>query len=398
MTQQILVVGGGIGGLAAALAAARAACEVRLFERAPAFAEVGAGIQLGPNGVRCLAHWGLSSALTQVAAFPECLQVRCALSGRELARMALGQEVIQRHGAAYATVHRADLHALLLDAIQAQEGVRLNLAQPISGFREADGVVTLQTTKGKQIEGDALVGADGLWSVVRSVLSPRAMPRFTGHLAYRALVPQKSLPLALRSSQVTIWLGPRLHVVHYPVQGGDALNVVALIEGPEPVDVRSWDQEAPWVQLQTVMAGMTADLQDRLAAVTDAGAQWRLWPLNALSPLRRPEDMAQGRVALLGDAAHPMLPYLAQGATMALEDALALGQALRLDAVELPLRLRRYALNRWQRNAKVQARAQRNAVIFHAQGPLRWGRDAALRVLGERLLDQPWLYQAPDTV
>lgn len=384
--------------MAAALAATRAACEVRLFERAPAFGELGAGIQLGPNGVRCLEAWGLRSDLDGIAAYPERLRVRCALSGRGLAALPLGPAALSRYGAPYATLHRADLHALLLQAVRREGVAYLNLDQPIAGFRDTGEVVTVQTSKGKHIEGDALVGADGLWSLVRMGLLGTMPPRFTGHLAYRALVPQAALPAAQRTHEVTLWLGPRLHVVHYPVRGGDFLNVVAIVEGPEPGDRMQWDQAAHWTQLQAALGSTATPLQDVLASVTGVGAEWRLWPLNALPPLRRPEDMAQGRVALLGDASHPMLPYLAQGATMALEDALALQQALRLDAIELPLRLRRYALNRWQRNARVQARARRNAWIFHARGPLRWGRDWALSTLGERLLDQPWLYEAPEAV
>lgn len=396
--QQILVVGGGIGGLAAALAATRARCEVRLFERAPVFGEVGAGIQLGPNGVRCLHAWGLAQALEGVAAYPGRLQVRCALTGKALAALPLGESAVDRYGAPYATLHRADLHALLLQAVRREGLAYLNLHQPIAGFRDAGEVVTVQTSEGKQIEGDALVGADGLWSTVRMGLLGSMPPRFTGHLAYRALVPQADLPAAQRSTDITVWLGPRLHVVQYPVRGGDFLNLVTLVEGAAPANLQEWDQTAHWTQLQAVVGRMASPLQDQLGAVTVAGALWRLWPLNAMPPLRRPEDMAQGRVALLGDAAHPMLPYLAQGATMALEDAMALEQALRLDAIELPLRLRRYALNRWQRNAKVQARAQRNAWVFHARGPLRWARDGALAALGARLLDQPWLYQAPEAI
>lgn len=393
--QQILVVGGGIGGLASALAATRAGCEVRLFERASEFGEVGAGVQLGPNGVRCLQAWGLSEALGGIAAYPERLQVRCALSGRALAALALGRDALARYGAPYAAVHRADLHAALLAAVRREGLSHLNLQQPVAGFQDAGEVVTVQTREGKQIEGDALVGADGLWSIVRMGLPGSQPPRFTGHLAYRALVPQSALPAPLRSSDITVWLGPRLHVVHYPVRGGDFLNLVAIVEGPAPASLSDWDQSAQAEGLRQAMQGVAPGLQERLGAVAAAGGAWRLWPLNDLPPLQGPEAMARGRVALLGDAAHPMLPYLAQGATMALEDALALEQALRLEALELPLRLRRYALNRWQRNARVQARARRNAWIFHARGPVRWGRDWALQRWGARLLDQPWLYQAP---
>lgn len=394
MSGQVIVTGGGIGGLSAALALGRAGAEVRLFEQAEAFNEVGAGVQLGPNATRLLHSWGLGQALASVAAFPNKLQVRSAITGQTLGELPLGDAMQTRYGAPYATVHRADLHALLLRAVQQQGQTRLHVNRPLLAFSQTPEAVTVQTPDFPDIEADALIGADGLWSTVRQHLLADAPPLATGHLAYRALVPQADLPSALRSTHVTAWLGPRLHVVQYPVRRGEQLNTVAIVHGQLPEDADPWDnsanKDAIAAELSTALAGNCPALMAHIAAVP----VWRRWALFDRPPLQGPHQHVAGRVALLGDAAHPMRPYLAQGAAMAIEDAAAVGHAWagRGGAADAPSALQRFAHARWQRNAQVQARAVRNGQIFHATGVVRWGRDAALKLLGRRLLDMPWLY------
>jgi salicylate hydroxylase len=399
--KQLLVAGGGIGGVAAALACARQGWQVRLFERAPSLSEVGAGIQLGPNVVRRLHAWQLDGPLRAVAAFPARLDVRDGASGRALASLRL-DAMTARYGAPYATIHRADLLDLLVGAAAPHVDIALRLGRRVRGYRSTGDAVQLDTLlpdgePAALVEGDALVGADGLWSGVRQQLLADGPPRLSGHLAYRALLPQSSLPAALRSQTVTAWLGPRLHLVSYPVRAGEALNIAAFVHGQPPGGqatpdaLAGWDHATNAVDLQAALAGCCAPLQDLVRAVPD----WRLWVVCDRAPLRRATQLAQGRVALLGDAAHPMRPYLAQGAGMAIEDADALARALHqvdMAGIDVPTALARYTLERWQRNARVQAKAQRNGMVFHATGPLRWGRNAALRLLGERLLDMPWLY------
>lgn len=393
MNTRVLIVGGGIGGLAAALACARAGCDVRLFERAAAFGEVGAGIQIGPNVVHVLHGLGLERPLNLVAAFPERLQVRNAVTGRELGVLPTKERSIRLYGAPYATIHRADLHALLLQAVQRDGAARLALGSWLASYSEGERLVSLETTEGLTVEGDVLVGADGLWSRVREILLNDGAPRVSGHLAYRAMLPQQDLPNHLRSQQVTAWLGPRLHVVQYPVRGGDWLNVVAIVHGEVGGDLHGWDHSANAVDLQREMGSTCVALQDLIAAVPS----WRLWALCDRPPMKGPWQQAAGRVALLGDAAHPMRPYLAQGAGMAIEDAEQLARSLAMKELLPSQRLQHYADARWRRCARVQARSIRNGTIFHAQGVLRWGRDLALRAFGERLLDVPWLYRGPVT-
>ena len=405
MNLQALIVGGGIGGLAASLAAMRAGWTVQLFERAPAFGEVGAGIQLGPNSTRLLNAWGLGGALTDVAAFPKLLTVRRATDGFELGQLRLGNDFVARYGAPYATLHRSDLHALLLKGAVKNGSLQLHLDSQVDSYAETEEGVQLSVSndrdQGQSFQGDTLIGADGIWSNIRQQLLVKNhfqnLIKPTGHLAYRALVSQSTLPQSLRSQQVTVWLGPRLHVVSYPVRRGDWLNVVVIVHGQPSGDVKDWDHAGLAVDVHAALMGTCPVLQ----ALVHAVQGWRLWVLCDSPPLRGPDQMAGGRCALLGDAAHAIRPYLAQGAGMALEDAAELGQCLasvQQPGMDVPSALRRYALNRWQRNARVQARAQRNGKIFHASGLMRISRDVAMKLGKERLLDVPWLYEFGQTV
>lgn len=385
----ILVAGGGIGGLAAGVALARTGASVRLIERTDHWGEVGAGIQLGPNVTRILQAWGLTSELAQVAAMPTRLQARDACTGQVLGTLPLGERAERLYGAPYACIHRADLHALLL-AAATRLGVDLRLGQSGARLAQQGEALTLQTDQGERWAASALIGADGLWSRTRVELGLTDAPRFSGHLAYRALVSQDRLPAQLRTDQVTVWMGPHLHVVHYPVQAGRGLNLVAIVHGSLPADAQSWEAMAQPASLFHALGPVATELLERLQAMQG----WRLWALHDRPPLSGPAQMAQGHVALLGDAAHPMRPYLAQGAGMAIEDAQALAQVWG-GAGLVHERLQRYAQARWLRNARVQARAIRNGEIFHARGPVAWGRNASLRLLGKHVMDLPWLYAGP---
>ena len=385
--QQMSIAGGGIGGLAAALACTQLGVPVQLLERAAQLSEVGAGIQIGPNVTRILQAWGLGGALAQVAAFPKQLQARDAQTGQVLGTLPLGEWAQSLYGSPYATIHRADLQGLLHRAAQSA-GVDMRLGQTVHGWCETADGVQVNTTDGPSVQAVALIGADGVWSVVRQQLLGDAPARFTGHLAYRALVAQADLPAHLRSDQVTGWMGPRLHVVHYPVHSGQWLNLVAIVHGAKPEPSQDWDQVGHTQALMQAMGAVGRDLHERLASVP----AWRQWALHDREPLNGAKQMAQGRVALLGDAAHPMRPYLAQGAGMAIEDAQVLAQCLCIDKATVPEQLKAYAQARWARNARVQARAIRNGRIFHAQGAVALGRNLSMRLMGERLMDVPWLY------
>jgi salicylate hydroxylase len=385
--EQVVVAGGGIGGLAAALACARQGMSVQVLERAAQLSEVGAGIQIGPNVTRILKAWGLGDSLALVATFPKFLQARDAQTGQVLGRLRLGERAQAFYGAPYATIHRADLQDLLHTAAQAS-GVDVRLSQTVKGWRESAGELEVDTQDGANLKASALIGADGVWSTVRQQLLGDAPARFTGHLAYRALLPQADLPAQLRTDEVTVWMGPRLHVVHYPVRSGQWLNLVAIVHGVKPEQSQEWDQAGNTLALMQAMGAVSQDLRERLASVPD----WRQWALHDREPLSAASQMVQGRVALLGDAAHPMRPYLAQGAGMAIEDAQVLAQSLNAGSASVIQQLQAYAKQRWARNARVQARAIRNGHIFHAQGLAALSRNLSMRLMGERVMDVPWLY------
>jgi salicylate hydroxylase len=369
------------------VACAQRGVPVQLLERAAQLSEVGAGIQIGPNVTRILQAWGLGAALAQVAAFPKQLQARDAQSGQVLGTLTLGERAQASYGAPYATLHRADLQGLLQRAAQSA-GVDMRLGQTVQGWQGTPESLQVNTLEGLSLQASALIGADGVWSAVRQQLLGDAPARFTGHLAYRAMLAQADLPAHLRSDQVTVWMGPRLHVVHYPVRSGQWLNLVAIVHGEKPAQAEAWDSAGHTQSLMQAMGAVGRDLHERLASVPS----WRQWALHDRVPLSRASQMAQGRVALLGDAAHPMRPYLAQGAGMAIEDAQVLAQSLSTGSASVVQQLQAYAEQRWARNARVQARAIRNGRIFHAQGAVALGRNVSMRLMGERVMDVPWLY------
>ena len=384
MSEKVLIVGGGIAGLASGLALARARAEVRILERAPELTEVGAGVQLGPNVTRILNAWGLSPAIEKVAAYPVSLKARCATSGEVLASLLLS-DMATRCGAPYITIHRADLQNVLLNKVQAL-GVDVRCSSPVQ---------KLPTDLHEN--ANALIIADGVWSNLRQQLLGDGPPRITGHLAYRALLSQADLPAHLRTQDVSVWMGPKVHVVQYPVRGGEWLNVVCLTEGQlEGVtlqDLQGWDLSKTSQDTRADLQSALKNTCPHLQALVEACSNWRLWPLCDRPPMQSAAQHAQGRIALVGDAAHPMRPYLAQGAGMAIEDAAELAhQWTALADQDVGQRFAAFAHARWQRNARVQARAIRNGEIFHATGPMQWARDVGLRTLGEKLMDMPWLY------
>ena len=401
MTQDILIAGGGIAGIAAGFATAREGWQATVFEQAAEFSEVGAGVQLGPNVTRILQAWGLGDGLQQVASFPASLHARRLTTGELLATLPL-VDAVQRYGAPYVTIHRADLHGLLLQAAS-HEGVQVQSAALVKNAHVSLDTVQLEVMQHDQLQhytGVAAVAADGVWSPLRQQLLGDGLPNFTGHIAYRALVAQQALPAHLRSHDVQVWMGSQAHVVCYPVRGGEYLNVVCLAEGRLLDDeahhlqaLQTWNAQKSeaqtLVELHHALRGACGPLTDLMAACSD----WRLWPLCGRPAMTGAHQHAQGRMALVGDAAHPMLPYLAQGAGMAIEDAAELALQLnQATAADVPQRLQQFAQARWQRNARVQARAVRNGQIFHATGSMRVGRDMGLRLMGAKLMDVPWLY------
>jgi salicylate hydroxylase len=392
--RDVLIAGGGIGGLAAALALGHVGTTSQLIEQAESFAEVGAGIGLGPNAMKRLHAWGLKDVLAQRGFVPSHLEVRNAMDGRSLGQMAMGDDFVHRYGAPYLTIHRADLHQSLLEAVQTQNKASVLLNSSVHTVQSLNEGVQIGFENSGPMQGMALIGADGISSRVRhQVWGPQPLVA-SGHWAYRSVLQRDQLPPVWRGDGMGLWLGPRLHVVHYPIRGGDLLNLVVLVEAQDIPAAPGWEHvrsaEEATLDLQAAMYACCPSLQE---LVRMAGHSRKAWALFDKPPLRQAAEMAKGKVALLGDAAHPMLPYLAQGAGMAIEDADSLAQHWQQPSQTVEQRLQAYAMARWQRAAKVQQRARRNGRVFHASGPLAWARNLAMGLGGQNLMDQPWLYK-----
>jgi salicylate hydroxylase len=387
----VLIAGGGIAGLAAALALAQKGQASCVYERADTFSELGAGVQLGPNALWVLQQWGLLPALEALACRPEVLHIRAAASGKRISRMRLGQAVQQRYGLPYLTIHRAHLHQILLQAAQSHALISLHSKTSVQGYKTHEGGVELIFAHGQPVCGSAVLACDGVWSRLAPQVQPALRPAiYSGQMAYRAMLPMaqalKLLPHIRH--EVGLWLGRGAHVVHYPVDGGQQLNLVVLLHAPHAGSEQGWHSPIPQGELQTELertlgCSQACALQDLLWGADN----WSAWPLHG----RKPQGgWARGRAAILGDAAHPMLPYLAQGAAMALEDAWVLAQ--HWQGQDVAASLQRYAAQRQGRCTRVVNAAARNAQIFHASGVMAMGRDAYLRLQSGRVVGMPWLY------
>jgi len=385
-----IIAGGGIGGVAAALALAKAGIASRVCERRAAFPEDGAGIQIGPNGVRILSELGVADLLRPHAATPDALSVRDARSARELTRLPLGPWIAERHGAPYWTAHRRDLHAALRRRAETEPLVTLSPGCEIASFTEAGDGVRVTTTSHETFAAPLLVAADGLWSTLRSEISSavKAAPQPIGKSAFRTTVAAERLPDELLSNTVHIWLAPSQHVVHYPVSGGREIALVVIADDTARGDTsREWDAAASADAVAQYVEGLAAPLRALLAA----GSNWRRWSLHDMAPLER---WSTGRAVLLGDAAHPVLPFLAQGAVMALEDAATLSASLTSARGDIATGLQRYADLRRRRVARVADASRRNGGVYHMAGSMALARNIAMKALpAQRVMAGfDWLY------
>ena len=383
---RVLIAGGGIGGLTAALCLADAGFEVSLFEQSADFGEVGAGIQLSPNCTRVLHHLGLEPALASYAFLPEGMEFRTWKSGKVIGSSVLGQAVQDRYGFPYYHVHRADLLRVLVEAAaERTSAIELYTGSAVTGF-EQDGRVRV-TVGGTIYEGDALIGADGIHSAVRAQLFGDDAPRFTGNVAWRALVPTDRLPTGLVRPMATAWWGPRKHFVHYYLRSGALVNCVCVVE-KTGWEVESWTERGEFAELKGDFAGWHEDIH-ALIDNMDRDSLYR-WALHDRVPMAR---WGEGAVTLLGDACHPTLPFMAQGAAMAIEDAAVLAGCLAGDD-SVPEGLRRYENLRRQRTAGVQNGSRRNARLFHLTGVKAWLRNRATTRVAGRTTDGLFRYDA----
>ena len=380
----ILIAGGGIGGLAAALALAKLGRRSIVIERATGPVAAGAGIQLGSNAVKALRRLGVAEAVAAVASVPDALVIRQGVDGSVLTRMPLGATIARRYGAPYWVVHRADLHRVLAEAATAQSCITMMTGCSVATISSDGDRVALVCDDGTRIEGSAVVGADGLWSRVRAAVAPQAVTEPSGFCAYRALIPVGQAGI-LSESVVGAWLSPKAHVVHYPVRNGQAINVVVIVRNAWTSE--AWGMPAHARDVHDATAGFARSLGN----VLGVASSWHQWSL--AKPLVLPV-WCHGLVTVLGDAAHPMLPFFAQGGAMALEDAVCLGVSVARHPSDLRRAFADYAASRQDRTARVQAASTRNGAIFHLAGPWALARNAALQLLppAAQLARLDWLY------
>jgi salicylate hydroxylase len=381
----VLIAGGGIGGLAAALALARKGHSVHVLESAADFREVGAGIQLGPNVFRMFELLGLTEAINACAVFPENLIMRDGLSGEEVTRIPLGAGFRARFRYPYAVIHRPDLLQAILDAVRLRPEVRLSNTVKVTGFEETGDRVVVMSEDGTSYEGTALIGADGLWSKVRGQMLGEGKPRVSGHIAYRAVLPTPEVPMHLRSNNVVLWAGPKTHLVTYPLRRGELYNLVVVFHSNRYEE--GWDTYGDPEELRERFRGQRPEVLEFMSMVN----AWKMWVLCDRDPI---SQWSRGRVTLLGDAAHPMLQYLAQGGCMAIEDAVVLTDQVQATNGDFAAAFRAYQKLRYLRTTRVQLTARMYGDIYHATDAVR---DLRRQLLAGRTPEQAyngvaWLY------
>ena len=376
----IIIAGGGIGGLAAALALANRGYPSRVLEQAPEFKEVGAGIQLGPNSWRALRALGVEAAVKRLAVFPQALVMMDAVTAEQAVAIPLGG-FEQRFGAPYALIHRADLHNSLLEGCKASPLITLETSQHIIDFEDDGRAVHVILDGGARYKTPAFIGADGLWSTIRAKLIGDGKPRVSGHITYRSVMPTSDVPESLRRNDMVLWAGPKCHMVHYPLRSGELYNLVATFHSNHYEE--GWNSFGDPAELRERFSGTCEIVRTMLGKIQE----WRMWELCDREPIKL---WSKGRVTLLGDAAHPMLQYLAQGAGMAMEDAIVLAKCLdESDSVEGAFAA--YPLKRYLRTGRVQLSARLYGEFYHADGVRRELRNAFVKNAGYEGL--AWLYE-----
>lgn len=382
----VLIAGGGIGGLAAALGLARKGISSVVLEKAAELGEIGAGIQIAPNAFHCFDYLGVGHHAREKAVYIDSLRLMDAIGGGQITSIPLGEPFRERFGNPYAVVHRADLHGVLLDACRASDLIDLRTSHAVESYQQDDVSVRVYCIAQQPLEGVALIGADGLRSVVREQLVGDGEPRVSGHTTYRSVIPTEQMPEDLRWNAATLWAGPKCHIVHYPLKGWKLFNLVVTYHNDvtEPVTGKPVSEEE-------VRSGFE-HINPRVQKIIEHGDNWKLWVLCDRDPIL---NWVDGRVALLGDAAHPMLQYFAQGACMAMEDAVCLSHMFEHHPDDVETALEHYMLQRRVRTARVQIDSRLiGDYIYHADGATAEVRDYIMsRLSPEEWFDKlAWLY------
>lgn len=384
----ILVAGGGIGGLAAAIALAQDGHNVQIVEQAPEFCAIGFGIQLGPNVFPMLDRLGVGDPVRHAAFHPSAIAMLDALDGQTLVNIPAGSSLKRRFGNPYVVIIRSDLHQILVERCAQLPNITMHTNFLVTGIERSDDAVTLTSSSGERLHGSALIGADGLKSLVRSTLRQEGEPDFTGYVAHRTMVPTKDLPSALYRDDVVLWAGPGFHIVHYPLRGASLFNIVAVFQTP------SFNAQLSPSQLRDELIATYAEAHPHMRQLIGLVDFEKRWSLSDRSPTR---DWTSGNLALLGDAAHPTLQSIAQGACMAIEDAVTLADAIAVHD-NFPTAFAAYNRARYLRTARVQLVSRHMWEVYHETGIAREVRNAQYR---EQTVEQSydclqWLWGGKD--
>ena len=380
----VLVVGGGIGGLATALALARKGIPVQVLEQAPEFKEIGAGIQLGPNVFRMFEVLGLTEQMFHWCAFPSGLEFRDSITAETIVDLRIDQKFHDRYRAPYGVIHRADMLNVILDACKGSNLIRLAPSQKVVSIDDDGSAITAKTETGETYKGAAMVGCDGLWSTVREHVVGDGKPVVSGHIAYRAVLPTSEWPKEYRLPKMIIWCGEKTHLVHYPLRRGELFNLVAVFHSDRYEE--GWDTYGDPAELHLRFAEKCEPVRTLLRKVN----AWKMWVLCDRPAIK---NWTKGRITLLGDAAHPMLQYLAQGGNMALEDAVCLANQIEASGRDYATAFKKYQELRYLRTARVQLMARVFGEIYHASGVNRELRNKVLREWANQgSIDMSWLY------
>jgi salicylate hydroxylase len=381
----ILIAGGGIGGLSAALALALKGRRVHVLEKAPEFGEIGYGIQMGPNVSRMLDRLGLLKALEPHSVFPDALILVDAIDNREITRIALGRKFLERYQFRYFVIHRRDLHGEIYQACKRREEITLEASRGLVSFEERGKSVVVRCENGAEYEGTAVIGAEGLWSPTRAVIVADGAPRVTGHVTYRGVVPTGEIIDRGHLDSMTIWVGPNFHLVQYRLRGGAVMNNVATVSSRR---FRRGEKDfGGWDELEEVISRAAPPVRDMLRYFS----RDRNWVLHDRDPVTH---WSRGRATLLGDAAHPTLQYLAQGANMAIEDGVVLAEKVAAAGEDYARAFLAYQRERMNRTARVVLSSRFFGEYFHVDGGARELRnELARRRDPENPWEIDWLYR-----
>ncbi|HTK02097.1 MAG TPA: FAD-dependent monooxygenase [Bordetella sp.] len=380
---KIIIVGAGIGGLTAAASLLKLGFAVQVYEQASTLSEVGAGIQSSANAVKVLYDLGLAEALEKIVVRPRAFEFRRFDTAELMYRIPLGETHERLNGAPYFHIHRADLHELLARAVLSLDPDCIDLGVRALGFEESADSVTLQLADGRSATGDVLVGADGIKSAIRAQILGATPASYTGDIAWRAVVPTARLPSGIMETVSTVWCGPKKHVVMYYLRGGELMNFVGLVEHAHPEN-ESWTQKRPWADLKADFEGWHPTIQTVIDAIDRDGCY--RYALNDRAPV---DNWSTGRATLLGDAAHPTLPYLASGAAMAIEDGAVLARCLAA-CPSVPQALRTYQDSRMERTARVVRESAGNRDLYRIEDEEEMRR--AFQAMNMSKSRSEWLY------